>query len=342
MSRIAYLLFRVLGDEDARKILWIVLAAVLGILLLAVLVIGAILAGMLYIVNPHLLGDVADNVHYQAIQEVKQEYAIANDFDLSYLIMIDLLHDHSLMRQKGEIISFLEDHFVMEHEETMEVDEEPKDTSAEAGEGDSAGSATETITYYLFAEGAELMTVLFAPPFSFGDEQLEVIRHMIYSSSPESGELVFHGKYPMPLNGRVTSGYGPRTHPVTGEPDFHTGIDIQGTWHSSVMSIADGVVEQVGRDEWYGYYILIRHQEENRSFYSFYAHLSRQTVRVGQRVRQGQVIGLEGGDPIQDPYPGLSTGHHLHFGIYANTNRNSHLDPTEFLHRKEEFHGLEP
>lgn len=342
MSRIAYLLFRVLGDEDARKILWIVLAAVLGILLLAVLVIGAILAGMLYIVNPHLLGDVADNVHYQAIQEVKQEYAIANDFDLSYLIMIDLLHDHSLMRQKGEIISFLEDHFVMEHEETMEVDEEPKDTSAEAGEGDSAGSATETITYYLFAEGAELMTVLFAPPFSFGDEQLEVIRHMIYSSSSEPGELVFHGKYPMPLNGRVTSGYGPRTHPVTGKLDFHTGIDIQGTWHSSVISIADGVVEQVGRDEWYGYYILIRHQEENRSFYSFYAHLSRQTVRVGQRVRQGQVIGLEGGDPIQDPYPGLSTGHHLHFGIYANTNRNSHLDPTEFLHRKEEFHGLEP
>mgnify|MGYP000925104222 CR=1 FL=1 len=343
MSRLPLWMLKALGSKDTRRILWIVLAAILGVLLLVGVIIGAILVGMLYIINPQLVGDVSNNVHYQAIQEVRHEYEIENDFDLSYLIMIDLLHDHELMRQKGEIVPFLEAYFVIEHEETIEVDNGPEETPADdETDLEEGGSSTETITYYLFAEGAELMTILFAPPFSFGDEQLDVMRHMIYSSSPEPRELVFHGAYPMPLNGRITSGYGSRTHPVTGAPDFHTGIDIQGNWHDRIMSIADGVVEQVSRDEWYGYYILIRHEEENRTFYSFYAHLSRQMVRVGQTVRQGQVIGLEGGDPNQDPYPGLSTGHHLHFGIYANQNRNSHLDPTEFLYRKEESHGLQP
>ena len=315
--------------EKVKKAVIYTVAAIIGIIVVLFLYFGSILLGMVYIINPQIMGDVSNNIHYQAIQSVKAGKNITNDFDLSYLIMIDLLHDHNLMRRTGPIESFLETYFVIEHEEIIE--HEPEEEGGEP--------VTETRIYYLFAEGSEIMQTILSPPFAFTDSDLEAIRNMIYSGTPPiedipTGELEFNGTYPMPLRGRITSGYGHRTHPIMLTDDFHTGIDIVGQWHANIISIADGTVAQVSSDQWYGNYILIRHKEENREFYSFYAHLYSQNVRVGQTVRQGQVIAREGGEPGKDPNVGLSTGHHLHFGIYANPNRNSHLDPIDFLYDK--------
>ncbi len=148
----------------------------------------------------------------------------------------------------------------------------------------------------------------------------------------QTGMIVLNGKYPMPANGVITSPYGPRIHPVTGKRGFHSGIDIAPEWHSEITSIADGQVVKVGIDDIYGNYILIRHDYPDETFYSFYAHLSEVFTLPDQEIFTGDVIALEGGDPVNDPNPGTSTGHHLHFEIRTNRFAWSHTDPIPYLY----------
>lgn len=157
----------------------------------------------------------------------------------------------------------------------------------------------------------------------------------------QTGLIILNGKYPMPANGVITSPYGQRIHPVTGKFSFHTGIDIAPEWHSEITSIADGQVVKVGIDEIYGNYVLIRHDYLDETFYSFYAHLSEVFALPDQEVFTGDVIALEGGDPVNDPNPGTSTGHHLHFEIRTNRFAWSHIDPVPYLYAPQATDGGE-
>ena len=138
-----------------------------------------------------------------------------------------------------------------------------------------------------------------------------------YSGNLESGELIYNGTFPMPVNNAVvTSEYGSRIHPVTGKQSFHTGIDLAGAWHSEIMTVENGTVVFAGVKAGYGNCIEIRHTtQEGKEFYTLYAHLARIDVVEGQEVVQGNVIAIQGGDPNRDPNPGYSTGSHLHFEI---------------------------
>jgi len=146
-----------------------------------------------------------------------------------------------------------------------------------------------------------------------------------------TGHLIFNGDYPMPAKGEITSPYGYRTHPITGKYKMHTGIDIGTSWHTEIISIADGQVAKVGVDRGYGQYIIIRHDVEKETFYSVYAHLSKIFVLPDAEVKQGGVIALEGGDPENDPLPGTTTGHHLHFEIRKTLSARSHTNPAQYL-----------
>ena len=75
----------------------------------------------------------------------------------------------------------------------------------------------------------------------------------------------------------------------------------------------------------------MKHIVNGETIYSFYAHLSEIRVKVGDKVTQGQVIALEGGDPSTDPNPGDSTGHHLHFEIRTKSGYGNDVDPTQFI-----------
>lgn len=108
-----------------------------------------------------------------------------------------------------------------------------------------------------------------------------------------------------PAEGWISSPFGNRRHPVTGQPDRHTGIDIAGRVGAPVLSAADGTVIEAGRKGGYGLAVVINHGYGLRTLYG---HLSRITVRVGQRVTKGQRIGSMGST-------GLSTGPHLHYEI---------------------------
>ncbi len=113
---------------------------------------------------------------------------------------------------------------------------------------------------------------------------------------------------------RVSSGYGMRFHPLSGDRKPHLGIDFASPTGTPVRTVADGTVEFAGWQNGYGNVIIVQHSQ-NKS--TLYAHLSRILVRKGQRLEQGITIGLVGST-------GASTGAHLHFEYRVG---KQHLDP---------------
>lgn len=110
----------------------------------------------------------------------------------------------------------------------------------------------------------------------------------------------------MPVQGRITSTFGWRMHPLLHFERFHKGTDIGAPWGSPVYAVLDGVVQSAGRAGGYGNFIKLGHAG---GIQSGYGHLSRFAVGAGQRVRQGQVIAYVGST-------GLSTGPHLHWEVW--------------------------
>ena len=128
----------------------------------------------------------------------------------------------------------------------------------------------------------------------------------------------------------VTSKYGMRKHPVTGENTMHRGIDIapkkRGVAGDPLYAVADGEVviakvNEGGVKEGYGYYCAIQHN----GFATLYAHQKDLKVRVGQHVKTGEVIGNMGNT-------GRSTNVHLHFGVTKGKYSDMKWqDPEDYL-----------
>ena len=149
----------------------------------------------------------------------------------------------------------------------------------------------------------------------------------------ESSSTTGKQDFILPISGNytITSNYGTRTDPITGIVDKHTGIDISGIHHTEIFAVSDGEVTFAGVQNGFGNCIEIKHVVNGETIYSFYAHLSKINVKSGDKVTQGEVIGLEGGDPETDPNPGNSTGHHLHFEIRNASGYRNDVDPTKYI-----------
>jgi murein DD-endopeptidase MepM/ murein hydrolase activator NlpD len=114
-----------------------------------------------------------------------------------------------------------------------------------------------------------------------------------------------------PVDGaRLSSTFGMRRHPILGYSRMHKGVDFAAPSGTPIYAAGSGRVVAAGRNGGYGNYIRVRHSGE---YSTAYAHLSRfgKGIRVGQRVRQGQVIGYVG-------TTGRSTGPHLHYEVLRN------------------------
>lgn len=116
--------------------------------------------------------------------------------------------------------------------------------------------------------------------------------------------------WPLPANvtQKFTSGFGGRKDPFHGRDSFHGGIDIAAAVGTSVLASADGIVTKVENGSRYGKYVSVKHRDGSESSYG---HMSAQSVRVGQNVRQGQKLGELGST-------GRSTGPHLDYRIKKN------------------------
>ena len=117
--------------------------------------------------------------------------------------------------------------------------------------------------------------------------------------------------WPLQDNGNITSGYGYRNDPKTGEWKLHGGTDIAAPTGTPILASADGVVIAATWRNSYGYYVKIQH---NDTFATLYGHCSALHVTAGQQVKQGQVIADVG-------QTGYATGPHVHFEVYINGTR---------------------
>ena len=108
-----------------------------------------------------------------------------------------------------------------------------------------------------------------------------------------------------PVSGLVTSRFGWRSHPVSGQNDFHTGVDIAAAQGTPVLAALPGVVEQTGYSESYGNFVVLRHSDNLRTTYN---HCSEILAKEGEQLARGDRIALVGST-------GISTGPHLHFEV---------------------------
>ncbi|EJT6171943.1 murein hydrolase activator EnvC family protein [Clostridium perfringens] len=116
----------------------------------------------------------------------------------------------------------------------------------------------------------------------------------------------------------ITSSYGPRVHPVTGQYKVHTGVDFAASTGTPFVAAKDGVVTAAEYHPAYGNMVIIDH---GGGFSTLYAHASQLKVSVGQKVKQGQVVSLVGST-------GYSTGPHAHFEIRIN---GQHVNPMDYI-----------
>jgi murein DD-endopeptidase MepM/ murein hydrolase activator NlpD len=124
--------------------------------------------------------------------------------------------------------------------------------------------------------------------------------------SPTERVFFLNSGFRFPLQSfRLTSSYGIRESPITGNLTMHEGIDLAAPEGTEVYAVADGVVIDVGEDPVYGTYVIISHGER---WTSLYGHLQKVETVLRTNVRSGSLIGRVGST-------GQSTGPHLHFEL---------------------------
>ncbi|MBR2447983.1 MAG: M23 family metallopeptidase [Clostridia bacterium] len=149
---------------------------------------------------------------------------------------------------------------------------------------------------------------------------------ILNASGNWTGNLVYDGGsflWPTPTVSRISSYYGTRWGRM------HNGIDIANgnCWGDKIIAIADGVVTTYSNScthnygkkpvrnccgSGYGNYVTINHgTRAGKTYVAYYAHMAKITVKLGEKVKKGQIIGYIGST-------GRSTGAHLHFGLAVN------------------------
>ena len=111
-----------------------------------------------------------------------------------------------------------------------------------------------------------------------------------------------------PIAGWLSSTYGRRPDPFDGGTDFHQGLDFAADRGTPVRATADGTVGSAGYSGNYGNQVLVDH---GFGIGTRFGHLSKLSVRAGQTVRRGEIIGYVGAT-------GRATGSHLHYEILLN------------------------
>lgn len=121
-----------------------------------------------------------------------------------------------------------------------------------------------------------------------------------------------------PVRGLLTSGFGARLDPFTGQRSRHDAVDLSTAPGQPVHATADGIVLQAGADGALGVAVSISH---GYGWATRYGHLQRVTVRPGQDVRRGHIIGFVGNT-------GRSTGYHLHYEVLEE---GTPVDPLAYI-----------
>ncbi len=146
------------------------------------------------------------------------------------------------------------------------------------------------------------------------DEIVRVGTRPIPESTAPEGLKVFI----LPRNDHLNSGFGWRV--LNGRREFHNGLDIEAPMRSNIYASLSGEVVQAGPYYSWGNLIIIKH---DNGFSTYYAHLDQILVKVGDRVTQGQLVGLSGNT-------GYTTGPHFHFEL--RNPEGEAIDPLPYIY----------
>jgi len=124
-----------------------------------------------------------------------------------------------------------------------------------------------------------------------------------------------------PVSGEISSHYGKRSDPMSGETVFHTGVDIACETNAAIRATADGVVSHSGWIDDSGNIVILEH---GCGFSTVYAHNSKNAVKVGRKVKRGDVIGYVGST-------GKSTGPHVHYEVWKD---GKNVDAEDYFPRR--------
>ncbi|MBR2894071.1 MAG: M23 family metallopeptidase, partial [Oscillospiraceae bacterium] len=177
---------------------------------------------------------------------------------------------------------------------------------------------TDLSGHRVFLETIELLpqpTVVPMREISLEEVAQETVQTISYSytipSLPENASLEQRRLpfcYTTPVQGVLSSAFGWREHPITGETRFHYGIDLAGNTGTEIFAFADGTVYATGESSSLGKYIILSHDGGYRTLY---AHCS-EILKLSGHVSMGEVIAKVGES-------GAATGPHLHFELQDGT-----------------------
>ena len=142
-------------------------------------------------------------------------------------------------------------------------------------------------------------------------EQYEEVNNQILELAKQGLDTAYIGgvlAWPVPGYTKITSNYGMRVHPITGQYKLHTGVDISAPIGANFVAANDGIVTKAGYNTAYGNMVIIDH---GGGISTLYAHGSEILVTVGQTVKQNEAI-------LKVGSTGYSTGPHAHFEVRIN------------------------
>jgi len=176
-----------------------------------------------------------------------------------------------------------------------------------------------------FAELAGITAGFFTTVERFVNDLLgrENLPHLDMLSAPQGNTLapfLLNARLIPPVTGVISSPFAYRVHPISGNLDFHNGVDIAAPHGQEILAALPGSVERIGEDSIYGKYVILRHAHNLKTLY---AHCSQILVAEGMKVNQGERIAKVGDT-------GLATGPHLHFSVIVE---GLYADPLHGLER---------
>lgn len=121
-----------------------------------------------------------------------------------------------------------------------------------------------------------------------------------------------------PVDGRISSAFGRRNHPKSGDYQFHSGVDIAADPGKPVKATADGIVSFSGWSGGSGNLVALEH---GFGYSTYYAHNKMLVVKLGQKVKRGDIIGYIGST-------GNSTGPHVHYEVWRDSKP---MNPSDYL-----------
>ncbi len=197
-----------------------------------------------------------------------------------------------------------------------------------AAYADEIAERTEAVAAVLTEQRALLASVdddiaFFEGELAGLEKEQEAIEALIAAeTAPGDDKPVSSGdgavRYFRPVPGAITSGFGPRLHPILGYTRMHSGVDMTAPQGRAIRALTGGRVILASSNGGYGNTVIIDH---GGGVTSLYAHQSSLDVRYGEVVEGGDVIGYAGAS-------GLATGPHLHFEVRIN---GAPVDPAPYL-----------